>query len=256
MTANSLLEESRAEAAGARSACTGARRAAELALALVAAAAAAAQPEGACSTQEREQVLRDMQAEALSAAPAELESLARAVEPGGLLDGWRLSHGFVALATAGAVAADNLEAAPPLPPLLLYEPSPASSSADWLDFDGPDDPYRLVGWAYVAPYMPGSEPPFRRCIAAEEWVVHEAGWHLHDGGMRLTPGLDAEPARPPGLAIHMWHPRVWDLHVWRGPDGVPTVAFANPRERRGGKELPAGAFFRVEGGSPRPLNPR
>ena len=47
--------------------------------------------------------------------------------------------------------------------------------SDWLDFDGPDDPYRLAGWAYVAPY----------------------------------------------------------LHVWRGKDGVPTVA----------KQLPSDAFF-------------
>ena len=41
----------------------------------------------------------------------------------------------------------------------------------------------------------------------------------------------------------MWHPRVWDLHVWRGGGGVPTVSFANPNERRGGKALPREAFF-------------
>jgi hypothetical protein len=204
-----------------------------------------------CSPAERQQALRDMQDEVLAAAPNELESFAAAIEPGGPLAGWRLSHGYAALATAGAVATDNLEAPPPLPPLLLYEPSPSSTAADWLDFDGPDDPYRLVGWAYVAPYMPGSQPPSRRCIAAAEWLVHEAGWHLQDGGMQLTPGALEEPPRPPGLAIHMWHPRVWDLHVWRSDDGVPTVSFANPRERPGGKVLPRDAFFYLVDGEPR-----
>jgi hypothetical protein len=115
--------------------------------------------------------------------------------------------------------------------------------SDWLDFDGPDDPYRLAGWAYVAPYTKGSMPPSRRCIAPEEWFVHEAGWHLKDGGMHLTPGGSEEPPRPRGLAIHMWHPQVWDLHVWRGRDGVAIVAFDNPHERKGGKQLPGGAFF-------------
>jgi hypothetical protein len=184
-----------------------------------------------------------MQTEVLHAAPTELASFASALAPGGALEGWGLSHGYVVLSTAGAVATDNLQAAPPLPPLLLYEPSPESRPRDWLDFDGPDDPYRLVGWAYLAPYTFGSEPPQRRCIAASEWFVHEAGWHLKDGGMHLTPGATTEPPRPANLAIHMWHPRVWDLHVWRGDRGVPTVSFANPRERRGGKVLPKEAFF-------------
>lgn len=197
-----------------------------------------------CSPKERADALRTMQEEVLRAAPATLESFARALEPGGPLAGWRLSHGYVALAGAGAVATDNLQAQPPMPPLLLYEPSPASVPSDWLDFNDPDDPYRLVGWAYVAPYTSGSKPPSRRCIAQEEWFVHEAGWHLKDGGMHLTPGATEEPPRPGGLAIHMWHPQVWDLHVWRGRDGVATVAFANPHERKGGKQLQDGAFFR------------
>ncbi len=233
---------------------------AALGAALVGARAAAQPPphvpivtpaETGCSAAEREHILRDMQAEVLAAAPARLESFARALEPGGSLEGWRLSHGFVALATAGAVAADNLDAPSPLPPLLLYEPSPASSAEEWHDFDGPDDPYTLVGWAYVAPNAPGSQPPSVRCIAPQEWLVHEAGWYLYDGGMQLTVGATEEPPRPPGLAVHMWHPRVWDLHVWRGADGLPTVSFANPRERRGGKELPAESFFYVVGGQPR-----
>jgi hypothetical protein len=81
--------------------------------------------------------------------------------------------------------------------------------------------------------------------------VHEAGWHLMDGGMHLTPGAAMEPARPRELAIHMWHPRVWDVHVWRGDDGVPTVAFANPNARHGGKGLPKEAFFYLVDGAKR-----
>ena len=73
-----------------------------------------------------------------------------------------------------------------------------------------------MGWAYFAPYAPGSSPPRRPCVGADEWLVHEAGWHLKDGGMQLTTGAVEEPPRPAGTDIHLWHTRVWDLHVWRG----------------------------------------
>jgi hypothetical protein len=206
-----------------------------------------------CAPDERRQALRAMQEEVMRVAPRELESLERATRPGGALAGWQLSHGHVVLATAGAVAVDNIRAEPPWPPLLLYAPSPSSAPDDWRDFDGPDGPYRLVGWAYFGPYAPGSEPPPRRCIAPREWVVHEAGWHLMDGGMRLTPGAAAEPPRPPGVDIFFWHPAIWDLHVWAGESGVPTVAFANPNERRGGLLLPEGTFFRLVDGRKAPV---
>jgi hypothetical protein len=49
----------------------------------------------------------------------------------------------------------------------------------------------------------------------------------------------------------MWHPRVWDVHVWRGDDGVPTVAFANPNARHAGKGLPKEAFFYLVDGAKR-----
>ena len=86
--------------------------------------------ETGCSPQQRREMLRAMQAEVLAAAPATIESFARALAPGGRLEGWSLSHGYVVLATAGAVAADHLQATPPLPPLLLYTPSPASGPSD------------------------------------------------------------------------------------------------------------------------------
>jgi len=205
-----------------------------------------------CTPEQRQDALRTTQTQVLKAAPQELPSLEKAVAPGGPLAGWNLSHGYVALATAGAVGVDNLEARDPMPPLLLYAPSPASNPEDWLDFDGPDNPYRLVGWAYIAPYKPGSQPPHRRCIAPVEWLVHEAGWHLKDGGMQLTPGAATEPARPADLAIQMWHPQAWDIHFWKGKDGVPAVTFANPHAVGGGRELPHDAFFYLVDGRRKP----
>jgi hypothetical protein len=200
-----------------------------------------------CSPDARAATLRAMQTEVLAVAPRRVESLETATRPGGPLAGWRLSHGHVVLAGAGGVGVDNVRAVPPTPQLLLYAPSPTSSPDDWLDWDRGDGPYDLIGWAYLAPWTPGSEPPHKRCIGAAEWVVHEAGWHLKDGDMLLTPGATAEPKRP-AAPVHFWHPRAWDLHVWLGDDGAPTVAFENPRARPGGLRLPAGAFLRLVDG--------
>jgi hypothetical protein len=197
-----------------------------------------------CTSEQRREALRALQTQVLRVAPRQLDSLEKAVQPGEPLAGWRLSHGHVVLASAGAVAVDNPRAKAPMPPLLLYAPSPLSSPADWLDFDGADGPYRLIGWAYFAPYEPGAEPPSRPCIAASEWFIHEAGWHLMDGGMLVTPDATAEPPRPQlKVGIDFWHPRVWDIHFWIGEDGVPTISFANPKAPGGGLHLPEGAFF-------------
>ncbi len=206
-----------------------------------------------CTDAQRRDALRTMQTAVLGAVPDEIPSMAAAVRPGGSLAGWRLSHGYVVLAGAGAVGLDNLSAREPVPQLLLYAPSDASTPADWRDFDGPDDPYRLVGWGYIGPFTPGSQPPQRRCIAPDAWLVHEAGWHLRDGDMRLTPGAATEPPRPAGLDVLMWHPRIWDLHAWRGADGVARVTPANPDERPGGLSLPAAAFLRQSQGRLEPM---
>jgi len=210
-----------------------------------------------CTPEQRRDELRALQERVVQAAPRQLDSLEKAVQPGGPLAGWQLPHGHVVLAGAGAVALHHLEPQEPLPPLLLYAPSPASSPADWLDLDGPDGPYRLIGWGFVAPYRPGSAVPSRRCIAATEWFVHEAGWHLTDGGMRLTPGAASEPPRPMDIGILFWHPAVWDIHFWVGDDGVPTVALHNPRDPGGGMALPDGGFYAlVDGRKQRLPGPR
>jgi hypothetical protein len=211
-----------------------------------------------CTPEQRRAVLRALQTQVLAVAPRHLESLEHAVQPGGPLAGWRLSHGHVVIASGGAVPLDHLEAQDPLPPLLLYAPSPASAPADWLDFDGPDGPYRLIGWGYIAPYQPGADPTRRPCVAAREWVIHEAGWHLRDGGMRLTPGATTEPPRPQrAVGLYFWHPRAWAIHFWSGDDGVPTISFHNPKDPGGGVPLPEGAFFSlVEGRKQPPPKPQ
>jgi hypothetical protein len=224
-------------------------------LALICSAPARADPAG-CPPEERRQALRTLQAYVLQAAPRELASLAEAVKPGGQLAGWQLTHGHVVMAVSGAVSVGNRWAQDPMPPLLQYAPSPSSSPADWVDFDGPDGPYRLIGWGYLARYQPGSAPPSLRCIAASEWFVHEAGWHLKDGGMHLTPDASVEPPRPQLEAgILMWHPRLWDIHYWIGEDGVPTVSYANPNAPGAGMRLPDGANFRLVNGRKQLLPP-
>jgi hypothetical protein len=61
-----------------------------------------------CTPAEREAALRALQEAVLEAVSRHLDSLERAVRPGGPLAGWRLSHGHVVLATAGAVAGLHL----------------------------------------------------------------------------------------------------------------------------------------------------
>jgi hypothetical protein len=143
----------------------------------------------------------------------------------------------------------NLDARDPLPPLLLYAPS--GSPEEWLDFNKEDGPYRLIGWGYIAPYVPNSPPPVRKCVAESEWLVHEAGWHTLDGGMLLTPNAAAEPPRPPGVGIHIWHPQFWDVHFWI-VNGEPVISFNNPKDPGGGVELPEGSFYYLADGRKQP----
>lgn len=174
-------------------------------------------------------------------------------ERGGPLGGWQLPHGHVVLAGQGAVSLGSVESKYPMPQVLQYAPAPASSPSDWLDIDGPDGPYQLVGWAYLAPYEKGSAPPSLRCIAASEWFVHEAGWHLMDGGMLLTPDATAEPPRPQLKAgIMFWHPQFWDIHVWSGEDGAPAISLDNPKDPGGGLKLSEGSFFYLIDGRKQP----
>jgi hypothetical protein len=207
----------------------------------------------ACTTAQRAEVLRSWQTLVLRTFPREVDSLAPATRRGGPLEGWRLSHGHAVIAGSGAVPLDNIKMKLPLPQVLLYAPSRSSSPAEWTDFEGPDGPYRLIGWAYIGPFEPGSSPPGLPCIRDSEWVVHEAGWHLMNGGMLLTPEARVEPPRPAiEHGILMWHPQVWDIHFWIGEDG-PAVSFNNPRAPNGGICLPTWAFYVFRNGLKRPV---
>jgi hypothetical protein len=210
-------------------------------------------PQGVCTAGQREALLRSWQELVLKTFPREVDSLDTATRSGGPLEGWRLSHGHVVIAGGGAVPLDNPKMKAPMPQILMYAPSPSSSPADWIDFDGADGPYRLIGWAYFAPYEPGSVPPRLPCIRESEWVVHEAGWHLMNGGMLLTPDARVEPPRPAiKTGIHMWHPQVWDIHFWIEDDG-PVVSFNRPKAPDGGLCLPAGSFYSVRNGRKEPI---
>lgn len=204
---------------------------------LLASSAIAGAQDFACTPGERREVLRGLQTQVLQLVPRQIESLEAATRPDGPLPGWVYTHGHVVMAHTGAVPLANRRPKEPMPQLLQYAPSPTTSPKDWLDFDGDDGPYHLVGWAYLAPFDPKG-PPLRRCIDSSEWFVHDAGWHLKDGSMVATPDATVEPPRPTlAVPINTWHPKQWDLHFWINDDGVPTIGFANPHAPGGGLRL-------------------
>ena len=122
---------------------------------------------------------------------------------------------------------------------------------------------RLIGWAYPLDYEPCDWPSLPG-VPEEAWFVHEAGWHLSDGDMILTPpeeeyagqlDMDDEPeSRPTGGLV--WHGRTWDLHVWVNPTGgVPVMSIFEPFGYLRDSEvltLDDGAFFYPESA---PLTP-
>src|SRR4051812_18941429 len=192
-----------------------------------------------CTLEERRDALRAVQAQTFQVAPRHLDTLETGIQPGGPLAGWMLSHGDVVFAHSGAAVVGNPRANDPWPQLLEYAPSKSSSPSDWVDFEGPDGPYRLIGWGYTIRYVPGSRPPtLLRCIAENEWWIHDAGWHLRNGNMLATPDAATEPLRPKlDVGFVVWHPQYWVLHFWAGEDGTPTVSFANPKAPGGGLHL-------------------
>jgi hypothetical protein len=194
-----------------------------------------------CTSEERREALRTLQQQVLQIVPRELASLENALRPGGALAGWLMTHGHVVMAHTGAVPVANHGNAYskdlPRPQMLQYAPSTTSDPRQWLDFNKESGPYRVIGWAYLAPFDPHG-PPKRLCVEASEWFVHDAGWHLMDGGMLATPDAVTEPSRPSlPVGIYRWHPKQWDLHFWIQDDGVPTISFANPKAPGGGFHL-------------------
>jgi hypothetical protein len=80
---------------------------------------AASAQDAPCTPERRREAVRSMQAEVLGLAPNRLDSLVKAIEPGGPLAGWIMSHGHIVLAH-GAVPVGNIRATSPWPHLLLF----------------------------------------------------------------------------------------------------------------------------------------
>lgn len=158
-----------------------------------------------------------------------------------------LTHMFNALGGMGFTVASlqGLSGGAPVagqPTLLLYRPNPAGGSPT--DPSKPDFPYTLVGWGYTAPYVPGQVPTFGndpglRCIEPSQWLIHERGVHPAPSFqyISLPPkeswhGQSAGSTVPTAAECHcvvgFAHPRAWDLHIFFGANGIPTVSMFNP----------------------------
>jgi hypothetical protein len=143
------------------------------------------------------------------------------------------------------------------PTLLLYRPNPADK--DVTDPTKPDFPYTLIGWGYTAPYVPGHAPTFGndpglKCIQPNQWVVHERGVHPASNWqyIPLPPkeswhGEAAAQTVPTAAECHciigMAHPRVWDLHIFLGSNGIPTVSMFDPYQSIPGFNVGGGVAF-------------
>jgi len=100
-------------------------------------------------------------------------------------------------------------------------------------------PYGFIGVAHTWLYNP-AERPTMGCIPSDAWFVHEAGYHLDNGLMLLTPPVEARkglgnmlqrPQTPPRPTTSMlWHPRLWDIHIWNDPGGgTPVMQIFRPQ---------------------------
>lgn len=168
------------------------------------------------------------------------------------------AHGLASLAGVGVTWASsaNLEedrvAQIEAPLLLFFAPrvkTPQESDAEYLAAIGeteiPDPAYRLVGAAWTEVHRNAKRRPSLGCIPSSQWFVHESGFHKEDGRMLLVPPDEAflgqravrngEPT-PAQLASEpadatLWHPRIWDLHVWlpATPAQIPFLSIYRPQ---------------------------
>jgi hypothetical protein len=177
-----------------------------------------------------------------------------------------LAHMFVSMQGVGfaVLQVDHGAVRPGLPTLLFYRPAPGAR--DVLDSWGGDFPYTLAGWGYSEPYAPGDPPAFPsdpalRCLAPGEWMVHERSVHTADNWQNLVrppqeewlgQAAAVDPPQPGECARCTGgpHGRLWDLHVWLGPDpDVPQVSMFNPGPPIPGFDPVAGVgFFHPEHG--------
>ena len=189
----------------------------------------------------------------LSRVPLQIDDMARALAPGGALENYEPSHGFAELLGNGTPLKLKDDSQAGRPDYALFYAARPASVADSTNAALPKNPYTLVGWAYLDLFdYAQPNPPqqtalgFGRCIPKQAWLIHEAGWHLQDGGFLPTAGAPFPPFVPPNALL--WHPRAWDLHVWINLCGFPRIGFMNQlsdgRLVSGtGYAAPTGTFF-------------
>lgn len=164
------------------------------------------------------------------------------------------------------------------PPGLLFV-APRAQRADESDSayqalvadpNGDTTPYRVIGGAWGKVMDSAKRRPTMGCIPSSEWFLHEAGYHLNSGVMALRPptesvrgetvvdSLSPDPAieAPTPNNVLMWHPRIWDLHVWlpESGNGPPTVSIYTPFDVPGARacrdtpdpDCTAAVFFKPE----------
>jgi len=137
--------------------------------------------------------------------------------------------------------------------MLFFAPDPNQSAANVTEHLVPDPPYTLIGWGYAFEFNPQVHPKWQ-CLRFDSWFVHEAGWHPANGGFVPTPPAEDTPgtqlATPPLVRMDpirgIWHPRLWDIHIWRNGDQVPAVGiFSHTGEPAVGAVFPSGSFFEL-----------
>jgi hypothetical protein len=173
-------------------------------------------------------------------------------------------HGNTSLAQIGLtfVGASSIfsnDAVQMGPPGLLFV-APRAQRSDETDAEyqalvedpnGDTTPYRVIGGAWGKVMDSATRRPSMGCIPSSEWFLHEAGFHLNSGVMALRvpdetvrgetvidnvlPNAETSGETPDDVL--MWHPRIWDLHVWLPQDGngspvvSPYAPFAVPGAR-------------------------
>lgn len=126
------------------------------------------------------------------------------------------------------------------PNLLFFDPR----GEDWRDWP-------LIGFGYTVHYVPCWTPALDG-LTAEQWFVHEGGYHhvpIGDGGMTLATDDDlrrdaasesvdrhgCEPLYTEDLRVKVdkvRHGRMWVTHVWLDPEGgEPVVGVTDPWQR-------------------------
>jgi len=194
------------------------------------------------------------QALILSKVPLHVANIEQALAPGGALQDYTLAHLFAEQLGNGTTLSLKDQSQFGRPDFVLqYAGSPQAVSVAIHPLI-PKNPYTLVGWAYLVEYDPShpeppaqTQPGFAKCIPKQDWLIHEAGFHLFDGGFQPTPGVAPPgPALPP--TAFLWHPRLWDLHVWVNLCGSPRVGYLDqlPDGRLvsgAGHSAPTGSYF-------------